>query len=302
MLPVGLIGAGEEWESTWRPAILAQSRLKVAAVYDPIAVRGESAARDFEVPHVSSVRELLARKNLRGVLVLETGWLGTWAAREANRRHKPILVTQRAVSFPELAAVGEGEIEDLGLQPDLRKRYTPSTIRLRELTATTLGSIDFISIQGAASNGSDVWALAELIDWCRFVVQSSVVKLTAEWQETDSAPVRLVRLLFRREKAGKPIAAEIRLRPPEESRANGGFTAEVACATGTIWVRDNRRIGWRTNEDSRDEELSDDRSSAHVQLDLFARRLVGAPVPAATLDDVRVALRLANEATGDADL
>jgi hypothetical protein len=202
------------------------------------------------------------------------------------------------MAFADLASFEESEIEDLSLQPDLRKRYTPSTIRLRELTATSLGVIDFIAIHGVASPGSKDWALAELIDWCRFVVQSSIVKLTSEWQETDASPVKLVKLLFRREKAGRPVAAEIRLSSADESRPAGPstFTAEIACATGTVWIRDNRRIGWRTNDDSRDEELSDDRSSAHVQLDLFARRLVGAPVPAATIDDIRVALRLASEA------
>jgi hypothetical protein len=299
MLPVGLIGAGAEWDRTWKPAILAQSRLKVAAVYDPIAVRGEAVARDFEASHVSSARDLIARESLRGVLVLDAGWLGAWAAREAARVHRPILVTQGAMSFPDLTAFTEADVEDLALQPDLRKRYTPSTIRLRELTATALGPIDFISILGTAASETDAWALAELIDWCRFVVQSSVVKLTSEWQETDTSPTKLVRLLFRREKAGRPIAAEIRLSRGDEARTGvpSSFSAEVACATGTVWIRDNRRIGWRTSDDSRDEELSDDRSSAHVQLDLFARRLVGAPVPAATIDDIRVALRLAAEAT-----
>ncbi len=298
MLPVGLIGAGEEWDNTWRPAILAQSRLKVSAVYDPIAIRGEAAARDLDVPYVAGARELFARQSLRGILVLDAGWLGSWAAREAARVHRPILVTRGAVAFHDLADFSESEIEDLSLQPDLRQRYSPSTMRLRELTATSLGPVDFVSIQGLAASGSETWPLAELIDWCRFVVQSSIVNLVSEWQETDAAPARLVRLSFRRENAGRPIAAEIRLVSGDSSQANGDarFSAEVRCAAGTVWVRDNHRIAWRTNDDARDEELSDDRSSAHVQLDLFARRLVGAPVPAATLDDIRISVRLAGQA------
>jgi hypothetical protein len=156
--------------------------------------------------------------------------------------------------------------------------------------------VEFVSVQGEARQG-DQLAIAELIDWCRFVVQSTVVRSEWEWVETSTGPTRLLRLLFRRENGGAPVAAEIRF-AERESSASGSpplLLAEVSCSAGAAWVRDARRISWRTVDGSADEELSDDRPSALVQLDLFARRLAGGLVPAGTLDDVRIALEIARD-------
>jgi len=292
MLPVGVIGAGPEWDSTWRPALATQSRLKIAAIYDPIAVRGETIARELETPLFGSVRDLFAQSTLKGLLVLDAGWLGAWVVREAERHKTPVFVARGAIAQEELAAVPEDILGHLLVQPDMRRRYTPATMRLRELTATKLGGIDFVGVE-AARDRTNVSEFAELIDWCRFVVQSAVAQVETEWTEAATGPSQRVKLAFRKASAGQPVTAEVRFSaapPPSEAESIQDFAAEVACRSGTASIRGNRGIVWRTTEATNEEQLSDDRTSAHVQLDLFGRRLVGGLVPVATLDDLRTAM------------
>ncbi|MBX3444084.1 MAG: hypothetical protein KF774_16895 [Planctomyces sp.] len=290
MLPVGIIGAGPEWETTWRPALLAQSRLKVAAFHDPIAARGEAAALDVDAPLLAGARDLLDVPGLRGLLVLDAGWLGAWVVREAARRGLATLIASGAIPFRQLADVDDASPGDVVVQPDLRRRYTPATMRLRELTATTLGPIQFLSAEMQAAPSETLARLSALVDWCRFVVQSAVVR--AE----PGAEVASLRLTFRKEEDGHPVRAEVRIAPTAETSVAPDFSAEVACRSGAVSIRDNRCLAWRTADSSEDEQLSDDRSSAHVQLDLFGRRLVGGLVPAPGLEDLQSAARLVRDA------
>jgi hypothetical protein len=68
-------------------------------------------------------------------------------------------------------------------------------------------------------------------------------------------------------------------KPPEYP---ADFGAELTCRDGVVIVSGSRRVRWKAGEEERDEELSDDRTSAAVQLDLFARRLAGGLVPVAS--------------------
>ncbi|HVJ68352.1 MAG TPA: hypothetical protein VM510_10230, partial [Caulifigura sp.] len=76
------------------------------------------------------------------------------------------------------------------------------------------------------------------------------------------------------------------------------FAAELTCQGGVIIVTGNRRVRWKVVDDEADEELSGDRTSAAVQLDLFSRRLAGGLVPVSSLEDVAVAVSSAKAAMG----
>lgn len=303
MLPVGVIGAGNEWEATWRPALSSQSRLQVAAFHDPIAVRGESAARDVDARFYSGARELLAGAGpLRALLVLDAGWLGTWVIREAAKNRIPLFVAPAAIDVREVASLNDEEFSDLLFQPDLRSRYTPATMRLRELVATQLGPIEFLSVEVDLRNGDRTWSVAQLIDWCRFVVQSAIVNAKIEWKEHASGPSQVLQLTFRKTRGDQPVTAEIQLSSPGSALGSpSAFRAEIACASGTASIHGIRQIHWRTTDSSLSEKLQDDRSSSHVQLDLFGRRLVGGLVPAANLHDFRSAVQLAQQTLDSID-
>ena len=84
-------------------------------------------------------------------------------------------------------------------------------------------------------------------------------------------------------------------KPPEYP---ADFGAELTCRDGVVIVTGNRRVRWKAGDDEADEELSDDRTSAAVQLDLFSRRLAGGLVPVPSLEDVAVAVNSARTAIG----
>src|SRR6476661_8997377 len=107
MLPIGVIGAGTEWDAVWRPAFAQLSRLVVASFYDPVAARGERVAEENEWPLAASARQVLETPKLRGLVVLDPGWLGNWIIEQADRRGLPVFVSPRESSLENLAGVFE---------------------------------------------------------------------------------------------------------------------------------------------------------------------------------------------------
>ena len=291
MLPIGVIGAGSEWDAVWRPVFAQLSRLVVSSFYDPVAVRGERVSDENDWPLTAGARQVLDTPKLRGIVVLDSGWLGNWVIHEADRRRIPVFVSPRDSTLAQLStAVATGEIL---IQPELRRRYTPATMRVRELTATRLGPVKALRVELLSALPPTVNQWAEVIDWGRFVAQSAVTRTNAH---EDGASFDVS---FRKEEEGRPLQANIVWMSTQEPPAYpGDFAAELTCRDGVIIVTGTRRVRWKSGDQEADEELSDDRSSAAVQLDLFARRLAGGLVPVSSLEDVAVAVNSARAAIG----
>jgi predicted dehydrogenase len=293
MLPIGVIGAGTEWEGVWRPAFSQLSRLVVSTFYDPIAIRGERVAEAEDWQLAGHLRGLLDTPKLRGVVVLDAGWCGNWVVEEADRRHIPVLVSPREASMESLAPAFKGVSGETLIQPELRRRYTPATMRVKELTATRLGPVKSLRVELLAAIPPSISQWAEVIDWCRFVVQSAVTR--ADYQDKDSE----FGVAFRKLDEGRPMTAKIVWKSTQKPPLfPADFAAELTCRDGMVIVTGNRRVRWKAGDEEGDEELADDRTSAAVQLDLFARRLSGGLVPVATLEDVAVAVNSARTAIG----
>ncbi len=293
MLPIGVIGAGTEWEAVWRPAFAQLSRLVVSTFYDPVAIRGERVAEAEDWQLASHVRGVLETPKLRGVVILDAGWCGNWVIQEADRRHIPMLVSSRASSLEGLAPAFPGATGETLIQPELRRRYTPATMRVRELTATRLGPVKALRVELLAAAPPTISQWAEIIDWCRFVVQSAVTR--TDHQDKDSE----FDVAFRKLDEGRPMTARIVWKSTRKSPDYpADFAAELTCRNGVVIVTGNRRVRWKADGEEADEELSEDRTSAAVQLDLFSRRLAGGLVPVATLEDVAVAVNSARTAIG----
>jgi hypothetical protein len=293
MLPIGVIGAGTEWEAVWRPALSGQSRLHVVSFYDPIARRGERVAEDLDWKLAANVGRLLETPQLRGVIVLDPGWHGTWAAEQAEARRIPVFVSPRTTGLETLAVAFPRVSGESLIQPEMRRRYTAATMRLRELTATRLGPVESLEVEIPSPFPLTVSQIAEAADWCRFVVQSAVTSL-----ETD-ADRKSFQVLFRKTIDGRLLTGRIHRtavkdRLPPEYPAD--FSAKLICRNGTVSVTGNRLVRWQAGEEAGDEELSDDRTSAAVQLDLFSRRLVGGLVPVVSLEEVATVVDLARHA------
>lgn len=293
MLPIGVIGAGTEWDAVWRPAFAQLSRLVVASFYDPVAARGERVAEENEWSLLPGARHVLETPKLRGLVVLDAGWLGNWIIEQADRRGLPVFVSSRESSVEILAGAFEQVMGETLIQAELRRRYTPATMRVRELTATRLGPVKSLRVELLSALPPTPSQWAEVIDWCRFVVQSAVTR--ADSHDHDSS----IGVAFRKHDEGRPMEASIvwmSTQTPPEYPAD--FVAELTCRDGAVIVTGSRRVRWKTGDEEADEELSDDRTSAAVQLDLFSRRIAGGLVPVSTLEDVALAVNSARTAMG----
>ena len=72
---LGLIGLGPSWEQCYLDTLVRlQSRLTIRLVYDPVEARAKSVASEFDAEVAGSLRQILARPKLQGLLVLDPGW------------------------------------------------------------------------------------------------------------------------------------------------------------------------------------------------------------------------------------
>ncbi len=290
MLPIGLIGLGSNWEAEWRPAFQQQSRLVVSAFYDPVQQRGERAAEDFDWNFMSSVRRLWETPKLKGVVALDPAWLGRWVIEECDSRRIPLFVATADLGLAQAAESQAAASGESLILPTMPFRYSAMSMRIRELTATRLGVIREGRVEVMAAERSRLEAVAEAIDWCRFVVQSSVASVTPV---EDAAGARVE---FRKDVDGRPVTIELCW--SDGGNGKGALAAELVCREGVLIATGEQRVRWKAGAEEADEELTGERTSAAIQLDLFARRLAGGLIPVASLEDVATSLAWARRALG----
>ena len=131
-MQIGIIGLGPHWESHHRPALARLSRrLRVVAVYDPVASRAERAAHELGARCTLSMRAVLKRNDVRAVLLLDESWHGLAPLRFAVDSGKPMYVAGRlTVSLDALDALcRDAAGQSLVICPELRLRTAPATAR-----------------------------------------------------------------------------------------------------------------------------------------------------------------------------
>src|SRR5205085_12371797 len=116
-------------------------RLRVRAVYAAVTEQAEAAAVELGGEAAQGVLTLLDRPQLRGVLLLEQAWYTGVAARFACERGKPVYLARPFAESPmTLRDLHRRAVEQgISIVPELPLRYSPATMRLRELMATRLG-------------------------------------------------------------------------------------------------------------------------------------------------------------------
>lgn len=314
MLELAVIGVGADWEERYRPVLQKlRNRLRVRTVYAAVNGRAEAAAAEFGGDVAPGLLALVERPDVRGILLLEPSWYSATAARFACERGKPVFMTG-------CTAANNGTSRDLQrlatekgitVMPALGRRYTPATVRLRELMASRLGTPQRIAIDaevpvnGAPHAPLQREVLVELLDWCRNLLGISSVALRSVIAEPSaeaaakSAGTRELSLDFGRHAAGgDAVPVNLRLRSvPHSSSANGNSAPrlrfDVWCAEGIAVLEDATRIVWEQGGIQVVESLASERSDVEVMFDLFSRRVVGGLIPVPTLDDVHEAQRLA---------
>lgn len=246
-------------------------RVAIAAVSDRVEARRDVAARRLGAFPASGLRALTALPRLDGVIVCEPGPAGLLAATTCARSAPAVMLTVPPFDRTDDDRIG-GDV-----MAALRRRFAPTSRRVRELTATTLGPPTGIVTR---IDAEDAETVAEAVDFARFL-----------GAEPDDG------------KAWRRVDNELRWGPPRiasETSVGADVRAVIACERGVVTVRDDRRLCVSGRDvDDRDENLETDRDAVSAAIDLFARRAAGGLVPVPTVRDVAIATRIARRLRTD---
>jgi len=284
-------------------------------VYDPVYARAQLAAAELNVHVAEGLCQLFERPDVQGVLILDSVWQGLVPARLACEHRKPAFLGGSLGD--DVAVIRElhqrSQHADVLLMTEFSRRHTPSTNRLRELTATRLGAVRRITVSAPLPPEDTTEALpgqrarmdllVGLLDWCVYLtgrVPATVCGSMLSASEHGHSGWK-VELGFRRG-ANETIGSVAEIVILDESSGGSEAAAAAAphhaveCERGQATTSHPTEISWMNGAETKSESLVADRSEAEVMLDKFCRRLVGGVVPAADVLDVCRALALARAA------
>ncbi len=302
---LGLIGLGPAWEQVYRdPLVRLQSRLTIRLVYDPVEARSRSVAGEFEAEAAGSLRQILTRHTLQGLLVLDPGWCGAGVLNLIARCGKPAFLSAPvlrqawrsivAVPTDPTALKGPASKSNDQLMPELGLRFTPASCRLRELMATKLGRARRIEVD--CDLASSIEDTATLIDWCTDIMgQTPTI-----WAPTtnSSSAVSQIEFEFPPSAASSPAVKRIaRLRQQPADKPS--LRIELECERGRAVLSDRTHITWQTAADSADESLTDERTELEILIDQFCRRALGGLNPVARFSEFVQAMQIARSVRPD---
>jgi hypothetical protein len=286
-IALGIVGLGSDWTEVMHPHVSQIPRVRLVGLYDASYMRTAAVSRSQQIPGFGSVRKLIRQREVRALLCCGLGWQRRLILEAAIESATPVLLSSAATHEldGELGVLAERAAESgVIVCPDLSWRYTPATIRLRELMATQLGKCVEIRITLSLANPM---LLKSMVDWCRAVVSPKACRKVSRVRDT-------IYLDF------DACSAQIRvtdsaLNEPNPAPDAGDPEWTVQCERGVAILRGERVIEWTVGEESRQETLRDDRSRIQVLLDLFFRRVVGGLVPTPSLEDLRIADELCHQ-------
>ncbi len=194
-LKVGLIGLGDQWESRHRPALLALSdRFEVRAICCEVAQKGERVAREFGAIAVDGFRAMIGRDDIDAVLSLAPDWVGPLPLLAACEVGKAVYSSAALDIAPEHVGEIRRRVEESGVafMAELPRRFSPATIRLKELMATKLGRATQMFCHERMSTEAQTshlrrgkfcpltWrSLMEQVDWCCYLVERDPTSVTS---------------------------------------------------------------------------------------------------------------------------
>jgi predicted dehydrogenase len=305
ILQLGVSGLGPDWDAIYAPSLeRLKERVRLVAAEHPVVETGTEWARLLGAKSLHGVRALLAHDDLDGLLLLGADWRGLFPLEAAIEGHQNTYVVLPARL--NVARLGElsrrASTQSSVAMPELRLRYTPATLRLRELLATELGPIQRIDICSRSRIPAPPTSVQmQLFDWCIAVLggwpRSVECRLAAD---PKGMHARMIKLHFLRN--GHDIAVDVRLPQngvqqarecmPPAAADEWPVECTLRCRYGEARLEDAMHLRWRCSGRERVESLATDRTATAVAIDHFARRLAGGLVPVPNLEDVVSSLKL----------
>ncbi|MCP4887677.1 MAG: Gfo/Idh/MocA family oxidoreductase [Rubripirellula sp.] len=218
-LRIGLVGLGESWQTRHRPALrMLQDRFDVRAVFSPVAKLAENTAGEFQADAMDGYRSLVSRCDIDAVMVLQRTWLGWLPMLAACEAGKAIYWAGDIEVDPERDQHVRTAIEESGIafMAEFPRRFSPATLRLKELIATRLGAPQLLFCHRRMRGGSGGKSEAErsefieLIDWCRYVVGCEPETVSSvSHRLPDRFGYRCINLDFPATERGPSVTAQI---------------------------------------------------------------------------------------------
>lgn len=297
LISLGLIGYSGQADDLLLEQIRSMPRLRVHALHACRFACGSEAARRARAVPMGSLRQILENNDIDGVILAGTQGIGDFGCWYLAASQKPVLIRAQVLKdrqfLNKLEAAQLLENPSGMMLPELLHRWFPSTLRLRELIATTLGPAREVRAQCAGMQDHS-YALMTVINFCRMLI--STVQTSV--RRVDSDHVEMTMLLT----TGKEIRLHLAFAEPTDQ---GTCKLAIECERGRARIYSAEKIDWETNGTAESESLEHERSAEHVLLDLFGRRIAGGIIPVPTVGYSLSAYRLADAAlhsleTGDA--
>ena len=217
-LRVGVVGLGDQWQTRHLPALRAMSdRFVIRAVCSQVAERASAVAKEFDADAVGGFRAIVERDDIDVILALAPEWYGPLPILAACDAGKAVFSSAALDVTPDESLELRQRIEASGVafMAELPRRYSPATVRLKELIATRLGPPQLlfcherlsIEDQSNAQRRGEHCPLAwrtmmELADWCCYLVDAtpeSLVSSVHKQSESNTTPFyQMVSLSFPR--------------------------------------------------------------------------------------------------------
>lgn len=323
-LRIGIIGVSPVWESRHLPALRALSdRFEVVAFCDSVQHRAEQAARQFNAAVHDGFRGLIAREDIDAVLFLSASFYGAQPIHAACDSSKAIYCAA-AMDLPDVEAVAlRRRVEEAGIafMAEFPCRLSPATLRLKELLATRLGAPQLLfchrrrirssqrnnGTTGNGNGGSHCYRdLVELVDWCRYIVESEPTTLLATAHhgggatQTDYFSVSLD-FSPRGETGSGPLAVigcgEYVAQSLQESLAfRRPADLKVVCERGIAFVDLPNTVAWFNEAGQHLETLDHERPVGEQLLIHFHRAVSSLILKSSSLADAHRAITIANQA------
>lgn len=325
-LRVGLVGLGDQWHSRHRPALLALSdHFDVRAICCEIAHLAKQVARDFGAVPMDGFRAMIEREDIDAVLALAPDWVGPVPLVAACEAGKAVFSVAALDIAPDQIEEIRRRIDESGVafMAELPRRYSPATIRLKELIATRLGPprLMFCHERLSAEEQSNrlrrgyycplSWRrMMELVDWCCDLVGQEPKTVTSEIHEqhTENRDVhyQMVNLFFPHDGDQSGTMAQLSIGHYIPERWSDALSfrrpanLQICCENGMAFVDLPRNLTWFDDSGPHNESLESDRPVGEQMLDQFYRSVTSLVRRTGGLSDAYRALTIVSAANESA--
>lgn len=292
VISLGIIGfAAEVEDDPVLQSLLRQQRMKLRAAYSCRYSQVESFARRLQIIPFGSVRKLTESDSIHGLIWNETVGRMELLKWGLSGQAKHLLLRQKALELCSLELLvclqTQAAQQAVVVLPELGHRWTPATLRLRELIATKLGPIQSVCTSVQCAHGQ-YERLVGVVDWLRTLQAVPEIHVTAlPGQEKIQLDFQCLR------RAPVPCEIDISSGAPEENpKPVLNPPAEIHCERGVVRIDSEHRLTWDTGNGSTEESLDHERTSTDVMLDLFGRRIAGGIIPIPDINEVLRSCRI----------